>query len=137
MKLTVQQMIDATLTVSQIIREARPMPLRGKYLLGRLHTKLVPEFNAANAQRDALIRAYDVRQTQKVTLATGDEVEVETEEYMVPPDKMTEFLASWAEIASEQIEIDVQPVPVSALDLGGNGSIEAHELIVLGDLITD
>jgi hypothetical protein len=101
MQLTVQQVYDATLVIAKIIREGRPMPQKGKFQLARMHAKLLPEFNIANAQREDMIKAYDTR--VKVLVATAEHPEgEETEgaEYMVPPDKMAEFNAAGRSSAS-------------------------------------
>lgn len=138
MKLTVQQTMDAVLVISQIIREQRPMPQRGKYRLARMHAKLLPEFQTINAQRDDLIKAYNHHETIKnKDPATGAESEVINQEFSVPLDKMGEFTEAWKKIGGEEIDIDIEPIPLSQLDLGDNadGSIQASELITLGDLV--
>lgn len=138
MKLTVQHTMDAVLTISQIIRDRRPMPQKGAYRLARMHAKLLPEFNTISAQRDAMIKAYGTHQT-KTTLCDGVEETVETEDFVVPPDKMGEFTAAWKKIGDEEIDVEIEPIPLSYLDLGDNvdGSIRADELIVLGDLVKE
>ena len=133
MKLKVQQIMDATLVVSRIIREDRPLPIRGKYLLARMHAKLLPEFTTIDTQRDGLITTYD----HHPMTAGPDGVLEESKEFSVPEDKMPEFTALWKEIADQEVDIDLTPIPLAALDLGGESSIEAHELIVLGDLISE
>lgn len=125
MQLTVQQVYDATVTVSQIIREARSMPQRGKFRLARLHAKLLPEFTTIEAQRDALIKEH------------GDPVDGQVDKWMVTPERMDEFNAAWKPVGDEVIDVDVTPIPLADLDGGGNGAIEAHELVVLGDLISE
>lgn len=126
MKLTAQQIRDVTLVVSQIIREQRSMPQRGKFRLARLHAKLLPEFNVIDAQRDSLVKEH------------GDPVEGDISRWEVSAEHMPEFNAAWKTIADEEIEVDVQPIHLSDLDCGtANGGIEANELIVLGDLITE
>lgn len=139
MKLTVQQIIDVTLVVSQIIREQRPMPQRGKFRLARMHMKLLPEFNTINGQRDAMITAYGVHQTKSTTdPETGAVVTEETPEWIVPPEHMDEFTAAWSKISSEEIDIDLQPLVLADIDNGdANGSIETSELITLGELIAE
>lgn len=131
MKLKVQHVMDATLVVAQIIRENRPMPQKGKFRLARLHTRLLPEFNVANTRRDEMIAAYEHHEPV--------EDGVPSPQFSVPLDKMPEFNAAWAEIGGEEIEVDVEPVPLSCLDLGdgSDGAITAHELITLGDLVTE
>lgn len=139
MKLTIQQVMDSTLLISAIIRDARPMPQKGKYRLARMHAKLLPEFTTINAQRDEMIKAYGVHQTIKnKDPETGAETDVESPEFMVPADKMPEFTAAWKTLASETLDIDVEAIPLDQLDLGNvDGSIEASELIVLADLVKE
>jgi hypothetical protein len=57
----------------------------------------------------------------------------------VPPDKAAEFAEAWKEIGDEEIEVDVQPISLACLDLGdsADGSILAHELVTLGDLVKE
>lgn len=135
MKLKVSQVIDATYALARIMNEKRQMPQRGKYWLARVHAKLLPEFNTAIAQRDAMITEYGCR--QKLLDAEGNETEGQG--YMVPPDKMEEFTAAWQKIADEEIEVDVQPVSLSMFDLGDqtNGAVEAGELAALGDMVVE
>lgn len=135
MKLKVQHVFDATLVVAQIIRENRPMPIKGKYRLARLHAKLLPEFTAAAARRDEMITAYDHHEETPVVDGPG----IPSPQFSVPPDKMPEFTAAWAEIANEEIEVDVEPLPLSCLDMGDNsdGAISASELVTLGELVVE
>ncbi len=138
MKLTLQHVMDATLTLSQVIREQRPMTQKGKYRLARMHAKLLPEFNTINETRDGMIKAYDTHATNKsVDPATGIVIEIETPEWKVPDDKLAEFNEAWKKIAAEEIEVDVEPIPLAYLDLGGDGSIQANEFIALGDLVKE
>lgn len=139
MKLTVQQVYDATLVVSQIIREQRSMPQKGKLRLARLHMKLLPEFKTIDEQRDALIKVHGNRRTKSTTDAdTGVTTVEDTDEWEVPAEHMAEFNAAWKPVAEAEIEVDVQPIPLSELDGGtANGVIEAAELITLGDLISE
>ncbi len=123
MKLTVQQLWEATLTVSAIIRERRPMPQRGKYRLARMHAQLMPEFTIASERRDALIKDYH--------LWNG-------EAWAVPDNMNEHFAVAWKEIASIEVEVEVEAIPLVDLDLPGqNGPIEAHELAALGALIAE
>lgn len=125
MKLKAQQVFDATLCLAAVIRENRPMPQKGAYRLARLHSKLLPEFNVLSEKRDQLISSYDWKNDDGVLA--------------VPPEKETEFFARWKEIAEEELEVAVEPVPLAQLDLGDAvaGSVTAAELIVLGDLVAD
>lgn len=138
MKLTVQHVMDATLVITRIIQEQRRLPQKGKYRLARMHSKLLPEFTLIHQRRDDMIKAYGTPKMEPVTGGEPGEMRA-TEDFVVPLDKMTEFTAAWGEIASEQIEIDVEPIPLSQLDLGDDveGSIESTELIALGDLVVE
>lgn len=134
MLLTVQHILDATVTLSTIIREARPMSQRGKYKLARMHAKLLPEFNVASARRDEMITLHGVQQAPPEGMdPTGKEP------FEVPLDKMDEYTAAWKEVGDTEIEVDVCPIPLADFDLGPgtNGAIEANELIVLGDLVSE
>jgi len=136
MKLKASLVYAAALIVAQIIRENRPMPQKGKYRLARLHAKLLPEFNVLNERRDEMIKAYDhfaeIKDKDGAVMAKA-------EQNSVPEDKMAEFTAAWEEIANQEIEVEVEPIPLSQLDLGDNvdGSITGAELAGLGDLVTD
>ena len=141
MKLKVQHVMDATLALTNIINRQCPMPQRGKYLIARMHGKLLPEFKTIDARRDEMIKAYNTeRVDEKVDEVSGATIRTVVEgERMVPPDKMPEFLAAWKVIGDEEIEVDVQPLPLTALCMpnGTEGLIEAAEFITLGELVVD
>lgn len=141
MLLKVQHVVDSALVLTAIINEKRPMPQRGKYLIARMHSKLSAEFKIINDRRDDMIKAYDTPQTTtKKDEVSGAEVTTEVEgEWIVPADKMPEFTEAWKVIGNEEIEVDVQPIPLQSLSLpnGSDGAIEAHELVTLGDLVFD
>lgn len=151
MKLKAQQVFDATLAVSQIIRDNRPMPTKAAYRLARLHAKLLPEFQTLTARRDEMIKAYDhhpmilvhdydsnesVPKTKENPL--GQRLEPSAE-FSVPADKLPEFNAAWKEIGDQEIEVDVEPVPLSCFDLGASmaSPISASEFVILGDLVKE
>lgn len=141
MKTTVQNLMNATLTLAVIVNEKRRLSSKGQYRVARLHSKLLPEFKVIDARRDEMIRAYNNPQTKTVTLPeTGATAEVPVEgQWQVPADKMPEFTAAWKIIGDEEIEIDAQPIPLSYLDFGEGveGSIAADEFIALGDFVTE
>lgn len=139
MRMKAQQVFDATLVVSTIIRENRAMPTKGKYRLARLHAKLLPEFQTLSGQRDAMITAYDHHPMIKAKDAAGVETEVLSTEFGVPADKLAEFAAAWNEIGDQEIEVDVESVPLAYLELADSvdGSVTAHELVTLGDLVRE
>lgn len=124
MKLKVAQVFDACLVLSAIIRENRPVPQKGAYRLARMHAKLLPEFTTITNQRDALITAYQHKEEGAVN-------------FSVPNDKMLEFREAWNKIAEEDIEVDVEPIPLAQLDLGADkpSAVSASELITLGPLV--
>lgn len=135
MKLTLQHVMDATVVIANVIMEKRPMPQKGKYRLARMHAKLFPEYVKINEHRDEMIRAYGAR----VTVTQDDGTAVECPDFKVPEDKMLEFGAAWKDFSGEEIDIDIEPIPLAQLDLGDgvDGSIGAAELITLGDLVRE
>ena len=130
MRLTAFQVFVAHQIVRQIVEEKRPLPLKGAYRLGRLLTKLQPEFEVIARKRDELIVAYG----HKAKLNGHDE-----EAHTVPPDKLNEFHFNWKQIADEEIEVAVEPIPFAQLDLGDGvpGSLTAADLLSLGPLVAD
>lgn len=130
MKLTVQQVFDATHVITRIVQSGRPLPTKGAYRLARMHAKLLPEFNLIAERRDKMITAYGYKQEPVDT--DGPEPG-----FSVPPDKVAEFNAGWGEMAREVIEVEVEPIPLQQLDLGGASSITGAEFATLGDLVTD
>ena len=140
MKLTVEKVRLATLVLAAIIRDDRPMSQKGKYRIARMHSKLFAEFQTINPQREGMIKAYNTHQVIKsFDQSTGTVTEKETDEWTVPDDKLAEFNSAWDKIGDEEIEVDVQPIPLALLDRGDdqNGSITANDLIVLGELVTE
>lgn len=123
MKLTVQQVYDATQALTQIINRNAPLPTKGQYRVLRMHTKLLPEYTPINTRRNALIEPYNY------TNGAGT--------MAVPDDKLSEFMAAWGDLAKEEIEVDVEAIPFEQIDLGDKvpGSITTLELMWLGDLV--
>lgn len=123
MKMTLQQVFDATPVLTTIINEKRPLPLKGSYRVMRMHAKLKPEYEPIAAKYDALLAEHAAAK------------EGEPGKYTVTP----EFVAAWSEFTKDEIEVDVEPMPLACLDLGDAvaGSVSASELIVLGNLVTE
>lgn len=123
MKLTLQQVFDATPIIATIIREQRKLPLKGSYRLARMHKKLAAELEPIAAKYDALLAEH------------ATPIEGEPGRYTVTP----AFVEAWTEFAKDEIEVDVEPVPLAQLDLGDDeaGTISAAELITLGDLVKE
>jgi hypothetical protein len=140
MKLKVGHVFEAMFVLTRIINENRPLPQKGAYRVARLHAKLMPEFQTISARRDALITAYDYRAMVPGPQSKDDPLGqnmVPASQNSVPPDKMEEFQAAWKDLAAEEIEVDVEAVPLAQLDLGDSvaGCIQTSELITLGDLV--
>lgn len=153
MKLKVSHLMDATLVINAIASENRPMPQKGKYRIARMSAKLTAEFEIINRKRNEMITAYNTPQMmpnpaykEGAVVEGTNVVELPPRfipsptEFMVPADKLAEFTAAWAEIAAEEIEVNVEPIPLGQLCLEGNdkdGSITAQELTILGDLVSE
>lgn len=135
MKLKVGHVFEAMYVLTKVINENRRLPQKGAYRIARLHAKLLPEFQTISGRRDALITSY----SYKAKTTDADGVEVEAPQFSVPPDKVEEFQAAWNDLAAEDIEVDVEAVPLAQLDLGDAvaGCISAGEMITLGDLVAD
>lgn len=140
MKLKVGHVFEAMFVLTRIINENRPLPQKGAYRVARLHAKLMPEFQTISARRDALITAYDHKEVVAKTVPTHPDepvLDVLADNFSVPPDKAAEFQAAWKDLAGEEIDVDVEAVPLAQIDLGDSvaGCIHASELITLGELV--
>lgn len=150
MKIKVQHLLEATITIAGILRDQngvprpdgsvfpRPMPQKGKYRLLRMHAKLMPEFKTFNETKDALITAYGVHEQVPVPGEDHEGEYTDGPNFIVPPEHMPEFSESWGKIAEDEIEVDVEPIPFEYLDMGNavDGCLLPAELEALGDLIT-
>jgi hypothetical protein len=159
MKLKVQHLMDATMVLKTIINEDRAMPQKGKYRIARMHDKLGKEFEIINKQHFDMIKAYgqhamipnpaaahitdDMREAM---IASGHLDKVppkmieDTNNYQVPAEHLEEYTKQWNEIVNQEIEVDVQPLPLNQIAFPGDledGSISAHEFIILGDLVVE
>lgn len=125
MQLTVQQVYDAVQALTAIINRNAPLSAKGQYRVGRMHKKLLPEYEPINERRNALIAPYDYK-TESGNMA-------------VPDDKLSEFVAAWNELAKEVIEVDVEPIPFEQINLGDATAspITTIEMIWLGDLVKE
>ena len=138
MLLKVSHVFQATPVVTQIINTNRQMPQKASYRLARLYAKLKPEYDIILARRNAMIEAYGHKEMLTAKdMTTGEDVQTEAENFSVPLDRMPEFTAAWNEVAAEEIEVDVQPIPLAQLDNGGASAISAGELVVLDTLVTE
>ena len=124
MKMTVQQVFNAHRALTSIIDAGRPLPQKGAYRLARMHAKLKVEFDPIAAKYDALLIEHAAPVPDTVP-----------QRYSFTP----EFNTAWSEIADDEIDVAVEPIPLSILDLGDSvaGAIKASELIALGELVTE
>lgn len=124
MKLKVQSVFDATQVLATIINEGRPLPQKGRYRVARAYAKLSPEWTVINERRTSMIMAYDYKNAD--------------DQVAVPDDKMEEFVAAWADFAKDEIEVDVQPIPIDQLSVdGAEGCISFAEFATLGELVVE
>lgn len=137
MKLTVQQVVDAFLALAMIVAAGRPMPQKGKYRVARMHAKLRGEFEIASKARDELISSYGFK--KKVSEPGPDGKAVTRKVDAVPDNKADEFAARWKEIADQEIDVEVEPIPLSQIDMGDqvDGALSVQQLIALGPLVVD
>jgi len=146
-KITADRLLMALPIIATIIRERRVMPQKGKFAFARMHAALMPDFTLINQQRDEIIKTYnfhpEVARPAKPTdseddIAKGFVMEP-SKEFAVPEDKMAEFAEKWKEIGESELTLNVEPISMKLFDLGAmtDGSIEANEIIEMGDLITE
>mgnify|MGYP001608875539 CR=1 FL=1 len=122
MKLTVQRIFDVTQVLALIINEKRPLPGKGVYRVARMHAKLFSEFTTINDQRTAKVMSYGHKNEDGLDA--------------VPDDKMEEFVAWWADIASVEVEAPIEPIPIDQLAIDGQeSSISFAEFVVLDNLV--
>lgn len=132
MLLKIGHVFQAAETVTAIINSNRPLPGKGAYRLSRLYGKLKTEYDLIVARRNSMIATYGHKEMLTAKdMATGEDVQTEAQNFSVPMDRMTEFTAAWAEVCAEEIEVSVEPIPLSQL----GDVITAGEYVVLGDLV--
>lgn len=125
MKIKAGEIYDAFLVLTAIINEKRDLPQKGKYRVARMHAALKPEAEVIAEQRNTIIKSMCEEQVDE----NGQP------KWQVPPERMAEFREAWDKIASDEIEVNCQPIPLESL--GEVGSIEAHEYLTLGSLVTE
>lgn len=138
MKLTVGHVYQATEMVTKIINENRPLSQKGAYRFARLYSKLKPEYDTIAARRNAMIEAYGHHEmvTAK-NMETGEDVQTEAQAFSVPMNLMPEFIKAWAEVAGEEIDVDVEPIPLDQISAPHSdvAVVSAGELIILDELV--
>ena len=159
MKLKVQHLMDATIVLKSIINQDRTMPQKGKYRVARMHDKLDKEFQIINKQHFDMIKVYGQHAMKETPAAAhiSDEMREsmvaaghldkcppkmieDPDNYQVPAEHLEDYTKQWNEIVNQEIEVDIQPLPLDQLcprDDLADGSITAHEFIVLGDLVVE
>lgn len=142
MRLTGQKIFDATQVLATIINEKRPLPTKGIYRVTRMHGVLFVEFNLLNEQRTAKIVSYGYKQyvfNGRIVLPEeSDEADPNiVQQDAVPDDKMPEFIDWWKELASIEVDVNIEAIPLDQLSLADDvaGSISYAEFAVLGDLV--
>ncbi len=143
MILTVQHVFDAAPIVAAIMNENRPIPSKGKYRIARMNRKLQAEWQIIAERYNALVRSYDHKRplingrrvTDEEAAASNPTVEMQD---AVPDDKMAEFQAKWKELAAEEIEVAVEPIPLDQLCIDGQeGGISIAEFGTLDTLVAE
>lgn len=147
MRLKAEHVYEAMLVISQIIRDQRPMPLRGKFLLARMHSQLLSDFNVIAMQHDDTVRVCGVRRKIPDPTFNGFKIDpmsqsvpmIDGPDFIILPECRAAWEVLWRPIADELIDVNVQPIPIGALSLGDgvDGTIQANELSILGELITE
>lgn len=129
MKISVTKMMVAFVTLVGVINAPRELPQKAKYRLGRLYDAISKEYERASTSREELIKQF------------GEEILEDgkpTGRWQVPEtsEKHKDFVAAWSPIGDSEIEVSVQPIPLSSLGDSTKG-IEIHELLALDAFITD
>lgn len=142
-RLTGQQIFDATQTLAMIINDRRPMPGKGTYRVTKMHKALFAEFTTLNDARTAKIQTYGFKQpTLNGVLVEETPENISNPELVlqdaVPAVMMPEFLDWWKDIASVEADVNVEPIPIEQLcTADGESSITFAEFTALGDLVSD
>lgn len=132
MKLTAERVLIALPIIDRIVSEKCPLTVKGAYRMARLHAKMLPEFRLLEQRRDALIESYNYKAVPQGAPEGAEPVAT------VPPEKLGEFFAAWAEIGKEEIEFDLQPLPLSCIGpADAESPVNAAEMLALGDLLID
>lgn len=127
MKLTAGEIFEAYSVLAKIINENRALPMTGGYRLARLHMALMPEATIISEKRSEIIKEL------------GDEVKGDggvVLRWEVPEgEKKEEYLKRWEELASVEVEVNCQPIPLSCL--GENDPLSAQDFVWLGPLVVE
>ena len=123
MKLKVANVFASYVVLTTIINEKRELPSAGQYRVARMHDKLESEFKIASAHRDELITKFGTPKDGGFSIEPEDA-------------NWKEFAEAWEKIANEEIEVEVQPIPLASLGESSKG-VTAYEFKVLGELVAE
>jgi len=138
MKITIGELLDGYATLTAIINDKRPLPQKGKYRIGRMHTALATEVKQANEQHDELVKKYGAESFEQGPDGQPTEPLVSTG-WRVTQQNLAAFGDEWGAIRGESIEVVVEPIPLDQLCFANDetGLIEAHEFMALGALVSE
>jgi hypothetical protein len=152
MKLKTANVIQSAAILTAIINSDRPLPTKGKYRVTRMQKVLAKEAALLEEQRSNLVKKMGEE------IFEGEGEKRTSKGWQVSLDKMPEFVKEWESILGSEIDVQVEPIPLSQLDTGGvvemevietaeDGSkkkvkkmvdpITISEIALLGDLISD
>jgi len=101
--------------------EAVKLPLKGKYWLGRIASKLAPEFQVIAEQRNELIKKHGEEKDGQLMLASELAIETDGVKFPVVNPAYVAFLADLEILMAQEIEVDC---PKVALELLGDGETD-------------
>ena len=101
--------------------EAVKLPLKGKYWLGRIASKLAPEFQVIAEQRNDLIKKHGEEKDGQVKLEAALPVETDGVKSAIVNPAYVAFLADLETLMAQEIEVDC---PKVALELLGDGETD-------------
>ena len=119
MKLTAGQVYQAVETLKKL--EAVKLPLKGKYWLGRIASKLAPEFQVIAEQRNELIKKHGEEKDGQLKLESTLPVEKDGVKSTIVNPAYVAFLADLETLMAQEIEVDC---PTVKLELLGDGELD-------------
>jgi len=136
MKVKVGIILQAQSVLKKIIEEKRPLPTKGKYRIVRLFETLTKEADIIEGQRVVLIKQFGIVNSDN--------------SWQVEARNVERFQAEWNKILEDEIDVNIQPIPLSYLEapaqveiVGDDGirkmidPISLDELLFLGPLVME
>src|SRR3990167_8627447 len=117
MNLTAGQVYAAVEVLKKL--EVVKLPLKGKYWLGRIASKLAPEFQVIAEQRNELIKKHGEEKDGQVKLETTLPIETDGVKSTIVNPAYVAFLADLETLMSQEIEVDCPTVKLELLGDGG------------------